>query len=182
MPRHDVRDNLARIADNIVALLALRGGIACTLIVIANMVEVQQMGRISAIYTTVTAAAQIIGYALNVLAFDLEHTKKEDDNNWASTAALTCLLCWFGMASLIIVAAILTTNSFRITLFHDLVSPALYILGAIWLCAVALEMMCLGLAMVSGRMRLMAKLGVSQAILMLLATTIAIAKGMVASR
>lgn len=169
-----MRNKLASITDNVITLVALRGGIACALVIIANMVEVQQMGKISAIYATVTAVAQIIGYALSILAFDLESIKKET-KNWISVVALTCFLCWLTMAAFIILVAVLTTNSFRTAFFHDLASPKLYILGAFWLCAVALEMMCLGLAMVSGRMRLMARLGVFQAGFMLSATTVAIA-------
>lgn len=160
-----MKNKIAIVADNIVALVALRGGIACTLIIMANMFNVQQMGKISAIYTTVTAIAQIIGYPLATLAYDLANTNKRD-MTFINVAALTCLICWLSVACLIIFLAVITVGSFRVAFFHSLASPALYLTGAFWLCAVALEIMCHSLAMVTGRIRLMAQLSVLQAVLM----------------
>ena len=161
------------ISHSVIALGSLRGGIVMAMMIVANLVTVQHMGEISAVYAVVAAGAQIFGYALSNLAL---HASKDADASpeMDSQIALACFSFWLCSALLIFGVGVFMETAVRVALFNKAVSPFSFQVGVLWLCGMTLEIMAVGIAMGRQKMTNMARFGVLQALLYLFVTPIAI--------
>lgn len=157
---------------SLIVTLSLRGGLALGMIVIANFVTVPLMGKIAAILTLSVTVAQIIGYPLSILVMErrevysgtMADKKMYHDqcfSAWLATSATLFIICFLFIDPL--------SNK-----FFDRNVPTLFIIcGAIWACAISLEIMTTYIAAVTNSIKHMALFSLAQAILLVSTVSLA---------
>ncbi len=170
-----VKNSILKFGHSVVALAALRGGVVVTMAILANILHVREMGQLSAVYSVVVAGAQIIGYALNVLALDLAKDATADADG-ESRMALSCSISWLIISLFIICSGLFAQSAIRSLLFSNIITPTLFTIGLFWLCGIAFEMMAVAAAVGRQKMPIMAAAGALQCTLMITLTPVIVWK------
>lgn len=166
-------NNLVTLSDSAIANASLRGGVVVTMAIMANQLSLSNLGEIGAVYIYVVAFAQIFGYSLNILALDIAKDNNEPANAAHNTGAI-CLFYWVIFCTIMLFVIFGFQSIIQSFIFNDIVSRNSIIVGALWLCGMSSELMATGIAISSGRLRLLAIAGVIQACSMLILVPLAV--------